>query len=386
MKKLLMIAVLLGLAAALSEPLQAASDIFGVNFWAPGNATWDPPEARATIMLAEDEAAGVDEWNTTGWVNYQVPWAPTQPQNPITLTSSQGSTATFTFNNCRNGAPFYWTQVRTILLGDGNGDMMDGHVNATDDPYDESNRFDMTVSNTSLGIYDVIIYMGANDGQFGDGTGKIVFNGGPEQDFTLIRGFDGTFTEIVDSTTPGNYIEYKGVTGSSFTVQVWGNGFNHIGPYGFQFGVKDLAAPSVNAGSDWITWSQEPVTLNDVLVTDNDPGAGALTMAWSAVPDTGVVFDPNEFVEAPTITITKETDNPSAVTLTLTVTQPGKDPVESSMTIDVYDDACKAALGAGTATIAPADFNANCSTGLEDIAQLAVEWLVDFSLVEPVAK
>ena len=73
------------------------------------------------------------------------------------------------------------------MLGDGNGDMMDGHVNATDDPYDESNRFDMTVSNTSLGIYDVIIYMGANDGQFGDGTGKIVFNGGPEQDFTLIR-------------------------------------------------------------------------------------------------------------------------------------------------------------------------------------------------------
>ena len=107
MKKLLMIAVLLGLAAALSEPLQAASDIFGVNFWAPGNATWDPPEARATIMLAEDEAAGVDEWNTTGWVNYQVPWAPTQPQNPITLTSTQGSTATFTFNNCRSGAPFY---------------------------------------------------------------------------------------------------------------------------------------------------------------------------------------------------------------------------------------------------------------------------------------
>ena len=84
----------------------------------------------------------------------------------------------------------------------------------------------------------MIFYIGANLAQFGDGTGDIEFNGGAERAFTLKPGaFDGTFTEMVDATTQGNYIVFKGVTGSSFTTQTWGtgpNGFNHIGPFGFQ--------------------------------------------------------------------------------------------------------------------------------------------------------
>jgi hypothetical protein len=381
-----------------SDPASAttymsASDIFSVNFYAygKGGATyWDQESWRETVTLREggkDPAVGVGDWNTAGWVDFAVPWAPASPLNPVTLISTEGSTATFTFNDCRNGAPYHWTTMRTTLLGDANADMMDGHVNATDDPYDGSNIFDMDVSDITLGVYDVIVYLGANEGQYGAGAGKIVFNGGPEQGFQLPpKGEFSGFTEIVDSTTPGNYIVFKGVTGTSFTVQVWGNGADHIGPCGFQFGVLDTAAATVNAGSDWITWSGEPVTLNDVSVTNNDPGAGGLTLEWSAVPDTGVVFEPNEFVEEPTVTITKETDNPSAVTLTLTVTQAGKEPVESSMTIDVYDDGCQAALGAGETTIRPGDFNANCIMGLEDLAQMVAEWLVDFSLTEPVDK
>ena len=145
--------------------------------------------------------------------------------------------ATFTFKDCRNG----WTyrrRTRTTLLGDGNGNMMDGHVNSTLDPGDGSNLFDMEVTDIPFAVYDVIFYMGANLAQFGDGTGVIVFNGGAERAFKLKPGaFDGTFTEMVDATHPGNYIVFKGVTGSSFTTQTWGTGpgnFNHVGPFGFQ--------------------------------------------------------------------------------------------------------------------------------------------------------
>ncbi|MCX6878989.1 MAG: Ig-like domain repeat protein [Verrucomicrobia bacterium] len=215
------------------------ANMFSVNFyvgpdWPYGGLTTD--EQKANVKVAPGMPAGLGDWYTSGWLNFLVPWAPTAPLAPVTLTSNQGSTATFTFKDCRNG----WTQngARTTLLGDGNGNMMDAHVNSTLDPGDGSNLFDMEVTSIPFAVYDVIFYMGANAAQYGTGTGKIVFNGGPEREFTVKPGaFDGTFTEMVDATTPGNYLIYKGVTGASFTTQTWGTGptgFNHLGPNGFQ--------------------------------------------------------------------------------------------------------------------------------------------------------
>jgi hypothetical protein len=101
----------------------------------------------------------------------------------------------------------------------------------------------------------VIFYMGANQAQFGEGRGRIVFNG-VERGFTVIPGaFDGTFTEMTSDTTPGNYIVFSGVTGSSFTTKTWGTdtiggqaGFNHVGPFGFQ--IREAAAPA-NTFTAW---------------------------------------------------------------------------------------------------------------------------------------
>jgi hypothetical protein len=56
------------------------------------------------------------------------------------------------------------------------------------------------------------------------------------------------------------------------------------------------------------------------------------------------------------------------------------------MTIDVYDNACKAAKGAGLTDIDETDFNSNCVTGLEDLAQMAMAWLFDYSLTVPVPR
>ena len=57
-----------------------------------------------------------------------------------------------------------------------------------------------------------------------------------------------------------------------------------------------------------------------------------------------------------------------------------------TMTIDVYDTACKAAIGKGLAADNPTDFDGNCITGLEDLAEVATKWLNDTRLTEPVAK
>ena len=224
------------------------ANTFSVNFYVSQDSAYGgglkTAEQWANVVVGPSMPAGLSGWYATGWLNVLVPWDPQAPLDPVTLTSTLGSTAAFIFKDCRNG----WTYngPRTTLLGDGNGNMMDGHVNSTLDPGDGSNLFDMQVTNIPFAVYDVIFYIGANQAQYGDGTGIIVFNGGAERGFIVKDGaFDGTFTEMVDETTPGNYIVFTGVTGSSLTTQMWGTGptgFNHVGPFGFQ--IKD-AAPAV---------------------------------------------------------------------------------------------------------------------------------------------
>jgi len=237
-KKNVLIGVLLAMLLLVSSA--TADDTFSLNFymypWPWVSADYHTITLNTNPEDA-DQSAGFGDWLTNGWEDIEIPWEPSAPQDPCTITSNQGSEATFTLTDARNGGGYFWPQPRTTLLGDGNGDMMDGHANATEDE-DSSGQaiVDMTVSDIPFAVYDVIFYIGSQEAQFGDGTGKFVFNGGAEQDFTLTSGiFNGTFTEIVDATTPGNYILYEGVKDSSFTVQMWGNGFNHIGLCGFQF-------------------------------------------------------------------------------------------------------------------------------------------------------
>ena len=151
-------------------------------------------------------------------------------------------------------------------------------------------------------------------------------------------------------------------------------------------GPTDPNIPSVDAGVDMVTWSGQAVQLDpNVVNNDTEVPQRPLSYAWSAEPPDGVEFsDPAAL--APTVTITKATDNPSVVTLTLAVTLEGKDPVTDTMTIDVYDDACLAALDLGLAVIDPTDLDENCITNFEDIAVMATTWLVDYTLTEPVAK
>jgi hypothetical protein len=158
----------------------------------------------------------------------------------------------------------------------------------------------------------------------------------------------------------------------------------------------DPNIPDVYAGDAMITWSGQAVQLAPTITEKEGSDWTDLTYLWTAEPADGVVFtdpvnpgDPNTSnAEAPTVTITKATDNPSVVTLTLAVNSLGRTgpPVPSTMTIDVYDDSCKAAEGAGTLVLDPTDFDANCITNLKDFAVMAAKWLDDYSAEGPVPK
>ena len=233
------------------------ADTFSVNFYAyPGWMTDE--EQRAYMRVADGVPAGMGDWLTNGWTNVSVDFGGGQKPLQV-LTSNKGSQATFNFKDCRNGWN-YSGSPRTTPPLDGNYNMMDGHANSTLDG--ESNKFDMEMTGIPFPVYDVIFYLGANLAQFGDGTGVIKFNGGADRAFKLKAGaFDGSFTEMVDATTEGNYIVFKNVTGSSFTTQTWGtgdNGFNHVGPFGFQ--IREAVATTGFAA--WATTNAPGQTPN----------------------------------------------------------------------------------------------------------------------------
>jgi len=151
----------------------------------------------------------------------------------------------------------------------------------------------------------------------------------------------------------------------------------------------DPTTPKVDAGGDWITWSGEEVPLAP-NVENND--STALTYKWTHDAPAGytVDFDPDNTASTPNVTITKDadTDDVTVITITLAVNNEDslREDVTDTMKIDVYDDACKAAKGKGSVVIDPGDFNADCITDIEDIARMAMEWLVDYTLTSPVVK
>lgn len=136
--------------------------------------------------------------------------------------------------------------------------------------------------------------------------------------------------------------------------------------------------PKVDAGSNMITWVGEPVLLNPAITDD---GATPLMYAWVANNPTAVFSDPA--IETPTVTL----DNAAGdVMLTLTVDDGFNPPVSDTLVITVYQNACQAArIGAQLAAAYPEDLTADCMVGIEDFAAMAIRWLENYALTQPVA-
>jgi hypothetical protein len=104
-----------------------------------------------------------------------------------------------------------------------------------------------------------------------------------------------------------------------------------------------------------------------------------------------VNFTSGKGVDFDSVRLTAEgpAPDPYVVKLTLTVNNEGSPPEKAAadtMRIDVYEDACQAAKAAGLGADNPGDFDGNCITGFEDLAEAAAKWLNDTGLTEPVVK
>jgi hypothetical protein len=52
----------------------------------------------------------------------------------------------------------------------------------------------------------------------------------------------------------------------------------------------------------------------------------------------------------------------------------------------MYDDGCKAANADGALEYDSSDFNRDCKTNLEDLAEMAAAWLFDYTATEAIVK
>ena len=141
---------------------------------------------------------------------------------------------------------------------------------------------------------------------------------------------------------------------------------------------------AVNAGDDMVTWSGEPVALDATVQS----GVTVSSYSWTAVSsdpgNTTIGFD-STIIEDPTITITKTGAEAVTVTVMFTVDDGENPPVSDTLEIEVYDDACQAArIGMELADDYPADIvGDDCITDIQDLAEMALNWLNVSGLSSP---
>jgi hypothetical protein len=132
-----------------------------------------------------------------------------------------------------------------------------------------------------------------------------------------------------------------------------------------------------------MTWINEPVTL---IGSYDDDAQSTVTVTWTS-SDPNAVFSPstdggvtsNDLI--PTVSVDYAAGD---VTLTLTV-EDGAGSVSDEVIVEVYSDACEMTRqGAGITR--RRDLNFDCKIDLADLASLATEWLVDYTLPGPTPK
>ncbi len=120
-----------------------------------------------------------------------------------------------------------------------------------------------------------------------------------------------------------------------------------------------------------------------------DPNVGEVIQIRLLATSLGGAWSMTDFDD---VVLTADPPFPATPDMTVKLTLGVNDeanpmPVTDTMTIDVYDDECKAArYGVGLAEDNPGDINKNCITGLDDLAEMLSTWLDDTGLTEAVPK
>jgi len=197
---------------------------------------------------------------------------------------------------------------------------------------------------------------GAYNPTAADGYGGTAAEGYNLMAATSGAGYDKGMNQVLSATLQANtQYELSALVGNPFLF----NGNTATADYRIELlaGGVLLASDTGPSPADDTTWTR----LLAVDFTD-----------WK-----GVDFDDVK------LTAAIPTPDPYTVSLTLTVNGENQD----TITIDVYDDACEAArIGNALAADNIGDFDGNCITDPNDLAELATKWLTGYTIPGPVTK
>jgi hypothetical protein len=196
-------------------------------------------------------------------------------------------------------------------------------------------------------------------------------------------GFDRGMSQVLSAKLEANtqYI-LSALVGNPFLF----NGSTAAGNYRIELlagGVLLKSDTGASPANDK-TWKTASLTY--------DSGAGPAQLGQAlAIRLVAVNFTNGKGVDFDDVKLTAEgpAPVPYVVTLTLAVNNEGstRPDVKDTMTIDVYDDACQMArLGEGKAADNPGDFDGDCITDGNDLAELAAQWLTGDVLTVPIIK
>lgn len=152
--------------------------------------------------------------------------------------------------------------------------------------------------------------------------------------------------------------------------------FGHI----FSF-LADNLPPTVNAGSDAVTWLIDgAMTKNlDATVTDTDP----TTVQWTVLSEPDDPNSPDAVIADPAAEDTSVTLSAAGEYVLQLEASDGEYAGTDTITINVYNDGCEAAQSLPDYVPSPGDLNGDCVVDELDLAILEADWLKDTSLIEP---
>tara|TARA_B110000879_G_scaffold136410_1_gene178208 strand:+ start:3802 stop:5931 length:2130 start_codon:yes stop_codon:yes gene_type:complete len=215
-------------AVLMASGVKAKPDQFNVNFY----GTFGNPPAgwEEIVMLTPEQTAGVAPWNSTGWSNIRAGKSTTK------ITSTGNKTATFKLAQVRNGGSFSSRKFRPAAThNDGNASLLDGHMNTTENPGDGTMTGILEVSEIPFAAYDVVLYLGIQRAQYGEGKGWVKINDAIEKRFMLDKAVPNwKFTRIKNPSKPGNYLVIPGLSGANLKIEMAGENFTHLGAAGMQ--------------------------------------------------------------------------------------------------------------------------------------------------------
>ena len=262
-------------------------------------------------------------------------WAQTGGSPTVTLSGASSARATFTAPPVTGNAALTFTLTVTDPGGLDDTDTVTVTVGNNAAPTADAGG-DVT---TAEGYPVALDGSGSSDPEHGTLTYAWAQTGGSPT-VTL----DGASTSAPTFTTP----QVTGNTALTFTLTATDpGGLDDTDTVTITVG--NNAAPTADAGGDVTTYEGHPVTLDGS--GSSDPEHGTLTYAWTQTGGTPTVTLDGASTSAPTFTAPQVTGN-TALTFTLTATDPGGLSATDTVTVTVGNNAAPTADAGDNFTIA----------------------------------